>query len=90
VPGLMNLDKAVFTFSEVAYSEGHKLADLCWLLCTFLLKWKSDWLKDGGYWLLLWGGIVQSVPCNGDNFLTYFTPRPSSNHFWFIYPSSLL
>jgi hypothetical protein len=29
VPGLMNLDKAVFTFSEVAYSEGHKLADLC-------------------------------------------------------------
>jgi hypothetical protein len=46
--------------------------------------------KYHSYWLLLWGGIIQSVPCNADHFLIYCAPHLSSYHFWCIHQSSLL
>jgi hypothetical protein len=42
-----------------------------------------------GLWLLLRGGIIQSVPCNCDHFLIYYAPYLSSNHSRFIHQSSL-
>jgi len=42
------------------------------------------------YWLLLRGGIVQSVPCNCDHFLICCAPHLSYNHSRFIHQSSLL
>jgi hypothetical protein len=36
------------------------------------------------YWLLLCGGMLQSVPSNCDHFLNYCVPHLSSNHSWFI------
>jgi hypothetical protein len=38
---------------------------------------------------MLRGGIVQSVPCNCDNFLIYFAPHLSSNHSRFIHQTFL-
>jgi hypothetical protein len=46
--------------------------------------------KDAGYWLLLWGGIVQNAPCNCVHFLIYCAPNLCSNHSRFIHQSSLL
>jgi hypothetical protein len=43
-----------------------------------------------GYWLLLWGGIIQCVPCNCDNVLVCCAPHLSFSHSRFIYQSSLL
>jgi hypothetical protein len=44
-----------------------------------------------GYWLLVRGGIVQSVPCTCDHILIYCcAPHPSSNLSWFVHQSSLL
>jgi hypothetical protein len=45
---------------------------------------------DNGYWLLLRGGIVQSVPCNCDYFLIYSAHHLIYNHCPFILQSSLL
>jgi hypothetical protein len=42
------------------------------------------------YWLQLWGGIVQSVPCNWDHFLIYCDLQLSCNNSRFIHQSSLL
>jgi hypothetical protein len=42
------------------------------------------------YWLLLLGGIIQSVPCNCDHLLIYCAPCLRSNHSRFIHQSSLL
>jgi hypothetical protein len=42
------------------------------------------------YWLLLQGGITESIPCNCNHFLMYCAPHLSSNHFQFIYQSSVL
>jgi hypothetical protein len=42
------------------------------------------------YWLLLRGGIVQSVPCNCEHLMIYSAPHLNSNHSWFIHQSSLL
>jgi hypothetical protein len=42
-----------------------------------------------GYWLLLRDSIVQNVPCNCDNFLTYLVPSLSYKHFRYIHLSSL-
>jgi hypothetical protein len=42
------------------------------------------------YWLLSRGGIVQSVPSNGDHLLIYCPPHLNSNHSRFTYHSSLL
>jgi hypothetical protein len=47
-----------------------------------------DWIRRTGYRLLLWGGIVQSVPCNCDHFCIAL-PILSSNNFRFINQSSL-
>jgi hypothetical protein len=41
-------------------------------------------------WLLLWGGIVQSEPCNCDHSLIYCATHLSSDNFRFIQQSSLL
>jgi hypothetical protein len=42
------------------------------------------------YWLLLLGGIVQSVSCNCGHFLVYCASYLSSNHPRFIHLDSLL
>jgi hypothetical protein len=42
------------------------------------------------YWLLLWGGIVQSVTCNCDHFLMHSAPHLCSNHSRFFHQSSVL
>jgi hypothetical protein len=41
------------------------------------------------YWLLLRGGIVQSVPCTAAIFWSILRPHLTSNHSWFIHQRSL-
>jgi len=45
--------------------------------------------RDTGYWLLLRGGIIQSVSCTAAIFSSIVRPHMSSNHSWFIHQSSL-
>jgi hypothetical protein len=47
-------------------------------------------IDDTVYWLLLRGGIVQSISCNCDHFVIYYTPHLSSNHSRFIHLTSVL
>jgi hypothetical protein len=47
-------------------------------------------LRLGLDWLLLRGGLIQSVPCDRDHFSSVVRSHLSSNHFRFIYQRSLV
>jgi hypothetical protein len=58
-----------------------------------LLFFKSEGvnvLRLGLNWLLLRGGLIQSVPCDCGHFSSVVRPHLSSNHFRFFFQSSLV
>jgi hypothetical protein len=58
-------------------------------LCRSCSCCSLGWGETAGYWLLLGGGIVKSVPCTAVIFWSIMHTHLSSNHSWFIHQSSL-
>jgi hypothetical protein len=65
---------------------------LAWRIQSILVKglrYAGFWHNCNCYWLLLQGGIIQSMPCTMAIFWSIMHPHLSYRHSWFIHQSSL-